>query len=162
MAPIACTGSWGFGQIKSYDATVNRLIIDFEGKPGHSMDPAFCVDKLEILPDDNLLVRYRNDRAALEEEMKNADAFVVKYIASKPDRSASQLELERIFKQLFGFKPLNLGNVPEADLKKATKTPKRNTGAWWNKAKESLFRDPCVACPKNKTTPTFCAKKRSR
>ena len=107
-------GSWGFGQIKSYDATVNRLIIDFEGKPGHSMDPAFCVDKLEILPDDNLLVRYRNDRAALEEEMKNADAFVVKYIASKPDRSASQLELERIFKQLFGFKPLNLGNVPYA------------------------------------------------
>ncbi len=143
-------GSWGFGQIKSYDATVNRLIIDFEGKPGHSMDPAFCVDKLEILPDDNLLVRYRNDRAALEEEMKNADAFVVKYIASKPDRSASQLELERIFKQLFGFKPLNLGNVPEADFEKGNKDAEKKYRAWWNKAKESLFRDPCVACPKNK------------
>lgn len=40
-------GSWGFGQIKSYDAAANRLIIDFEGKPAHAMDPAFCVDKLE-------------------------------------------------------------------------------------------------------------------
>ena len=41
-------GSWGFGRIVSYDEASKKLIIDFEGKPGHKMDPVFCVDKLEV------------------------------------------------------------------------------------------------------------------
>lgn len=144
-------GSWGFGQIKSYNEATNRLIIDFEGKQGHAMDPAFCVDKLEILEDDNLLVRYRTDKAKLEEEMKaDAGAFVVNYIAKKPDQSASQLELERIFKQLFGFKFINAENLPESVFDKANKDAEKKYRAWWNKTKEVLFRNPNVACPKNK------------
>ena len=35
--------SWGFGQIKSYDETAQRLLIDFKGKKSHAMDPAFCL-----------------------------------------------------------------------------------------------------------------------
>ena len=143
-------GSWGFGQIKSYDAAANRLIIDFEGKPAHAMDPAFCVDKLEILQPDNLLVRYRTDKANLEEEMKDGGAFVVKYIESKSDQSASQIELERVFKQLFGYMPINARNIPQADFDKANKEAEKKYRAWWNKAKESLFRNPRVACPKTK------------
>lgn len=143
-------GSWGFGQIKSYDAAANRLIIDFEGKPAHAMDPAFCVDKLEILQPDNLLVRYRTDKANLEEEMKDGGAFVVKYIESKPDQSASQIELERVFKQLFGYMPINVANIPQAEFDKANKDAEKRYRAWWNKAKESLFRNPRVACPKTK------------
>lgn len=144
-------GSWGFGQIKSYNEATNRLIIDFEGKPGHAMDPAFCVDKLEILEDDNLLVRYRTDKSALEEEMKaDGGAFVVNYISKKPDQSASQLELERVFKQLFGFKLVNTENVPEVEFDKANKSAEKAYRAWWNKVKEQLFRNPNVACPKTK------------
>lgn len=43
--------TWGFGEIKGYDAAINRLIIDFPeaNKMGHGMAPAFCIDKLEIL-----------------------------------------------------------------------------------------------------------------
>ena len=144
-------GSWGFGQIKSYNEATNRLIIDFEGKPGHAMDPAFCVDKLEILEDDNLLVRHRTDKSALEEEMKaDGGAFVVNYISKKPDQSASQLELERVFKQLFGFKLVNTENVPEVEFDKANKSAEKAYRAWWNKVKEQLFRNPNVACPKTK------------
>ena len=143
-------GSWGFGQIKSYDAAANRLIIDFEGKPAHAMDPAFCADKLEILQPDNLLVRYRTDKDNLEEEMKDGGAFVVKYIESKPDRSASQIELERVFKQLFGYMPINVRNIPQAEFDKANKEAEKKYRAWWNKTKESLFRNPRVACPKTK------------
>ena len=143
-------GSWGFGQIKSYNEATNRLIIDFEGKPGHAMDPAFCVDKLEILDSDNLLVRYRTDKANLEEEMKSAGDFVVNYIAKKPDQSASQLDLEKNFKQLFGYKFINTENLPEADFDKANKVAEKAYRAWWNKAKEELFRNPSVACPKTK------------
>jgi len=145
-------GSWGFGQIKCYDDASGRLIIDFEGKPDHSMDPAFCVDKLEILPAGNLLVRYHTDKAALDEEMKNAPgAFVVKYLVAKADKSASQIELEKIFKQLFGFKIQNISNTPADVFEKANKEAEKKYRAWWNKTKEVLFRDPCIACPKNKS-----------
>ena len=63
--------SWGFGKIIDYDATEKRLIIDFEeGKKGHSMDPAFCVGKLEILPEGHILVDKRVDPEGVEELIK--------------------------------------------------------------------------------------------
>lgn len=145
-------GSWGFGRIVSYDDASKKLVIDFEGKPGHKMDPAFCVDKLEVLEDDNLLVRYRTDRENLEKQMKDGGKFVVSYLEKKPDFSASAIELETIFKQLFGYVAEN-PSVPEKELAERNKAAEKAYRAWWNKAKESLFRNPRVACPKTKGEP---------
>ena len=145
-------GSWGFGRIVSYDDASKKLVIDFEGKPGHKMDPAFCVDKLEVLEDDNLLVRYRTDRENLEKQMKDGGEFVVSYLEKKPDFSASAIELETIFKQLFGYVAEN-PSVPEKELAEKNKAVEKAYRAWWNKAKESLFRNPRVACPKTKGEP---------
>lgn len=145
-------GSWGFGRIVSYDDASKKLVIDFEGKPGHKMDPAFCVDKLEVLEDDNLLVRYRTDRENLEKQMKDGGEFVVSYLEKKPDFSASAIELETIFKQLFGYVAEN-PSVPEKELAEKNKAAEKAYRAWWNKAKESLFRNPRVACPKTKGGP---------
>lgn len=145
-------GSWGFGRIVSYDDASKKLVIDFEGKPGHKMDPAFCVDKLEVLEDDNLLVRYRTDRKNLEKQMKDGGEFVVSYLEKKPDFSASAIELETIFKQLFGYVAEN-PSVPEKELAERNKAAEKAYRAWWNKAKESLFRNPRVACPKTKGEP---------
>lgn len=145
-------GSWGFGRIRSYESATNKLVIDFEGKPEHKMDPAFCVDKLEILSDDSLLVRYRTDLANLEKQMKEQPGeFVVEYLKSKADGTASSIELENIFKQLFGYKMLNVENLNEKDFEKKNKAAEKLYRAWWNKAKEELFRNPLVACPKTKT-----------
>ncbi len=145
-------GSWGFGRINSYDPAAGKLSIDFEGKPGHLMDPVFCVDKLEILTPDNLLVRYRTDRAALEAEMKNTpDKFVAGYLATKPDGSASTIELENLFKQLFGFRTINVDNLPEKDFDKLNREAEKEYRKWWNKTKELLFRNPRIACPKTKS-----------
>lgn len=145
-------GSWGFGRIVSYDDASKKLVIDFEGKLGHKMDPAFCVDKLEVLEDDNLLVRYRTDRENLEKQMKDGGEFVVSYLEKKPDFSASAIELETIFKQLFGYVAEN-PSVPEKELAEKNKAAEKAYRAWWNKAKESLFRNPRVACPKTKGEP---------
>lgn len=144
-------GSWGFGRIKSFDAESGKLVIDFEGKEGHKMDPVFCVDKLDILDADNLLVRYRTDRDALEKEMRDSPAdFVVGYLEKKADRSASTIELENVLKQLFGYRNVNVDGLTEAQFDKANKAAEKAYRAWWNKAKEALFRDPRVACPKSK------------
>ncbi len=115
------------------------------------MDLGFCVDKLEILTPDNLLVRYRTDRPALEAEMKNTpDKFVAGYLATKPDGSASAIELENLFKQLFGFKPVNVENLPERDFDNSNKAAEKEYRKWWNKTKELLFKNPRIACPKAK------------
>lgn len=145
-------GSWGFGRIVSYDDAAKKLVIDFEGKPGHKMDPVFCVDKLEVLEDDNLLVRYRTDRENLEKEMKDGGDFVVAYLEKKPDFSASAIELETLFRQLFGYVAEN-PSIPEKELAEKNKAAEKAYRAWWNKAKESLFRNPRVACPKSKGEP---------
>lgn len=142
-------GSWGFGRIVSYDEASKKLIIDFEGKPGHKMDPVFCVDKLEVLDDDNLLVRYRTDRENLEKEMKDSGEFVVSYLEKKPDMSASPIELETVFKQLFGYVAEN-PSISEKELAEKNKAAEKIYRSWWNKAKEALFRNPRVACPKVK------------
>jgi len=144
-------GSWGFGRIVSYDEASNKLTIDFEGKPGHKMDPAFCVDKLKVLDDDDLLVRYRTDKSGLESEMKNhAGDFVVQYLLTKENLSASIIELETLFKQLFGYKLVNVAGEDEKAFEKANKAAEKTYRAWWNKTKEELFRNEMVECPKTK------------
>lgn len=143
--------SWGFGKIVSYDEASGKLKIDFEGKPGHMMDPAFCVDKLEILDDNNILVRYRTDLANLQKEMEKGGDFVYNYIENnKIDRSASAIELENTFKQLFGFRPSNAGNEDEKKFAESNKKAEREFRKWWNKTKEELVRNPLVECPKTK------------
>lgn len=124
-------GSWGFGRIRSYDQASNRLIIDFEGKSGHAMDPSFCVDKLEILDPDDVMVRYKTNPAEIEAELKNKPAdFVADILAKSHDQAATAVELENYIMRLF-------------------KTEKEFR-SWWNKAKKILVRDPRIAVPKKK------------
>ena len=124
-------GSWGFGRICSYDQSANRLIIDFEGKPGHAMDPAFCVDKLEILDAGDPLVVYKTTPGSIEAELKNSPAnFVAKVLEKFHEQSATSVELENYIMRLF--------------------KSEKEFRTWWNKAKKLLVRDPRIAVPKKK------------
>src|SRR4029077_3345080 len=90
--------SWGFGRIRSYDAGSGKLIIEFDGeKSAHPMDPSFCVERLELLPATNILVRQRTDSAAMEEMLKKRPAdLVVEILQHAPDRTMSAIELENL------------------------------------------------------------------
>lgn len=122
--------SWGFGQIKSYDAAGNRLIIDFDTKPGHPMAPEFCVDKLRILAADNILVRQRVEPKKIEDLVKNDRTGLIKAIlSSAPTRTMSIVELETTLIKLLG----------PVKMKK-----------WWSEAKKEVARDPAIAAPAKK------------
>ena len=70
--------AWGLGQIKDYDERENRLIIDFQsGREGHPMDPVFCVDKLEILDDTDILVRAQTEGEVIEDMIKSRPADLI-------------------------------------------------------------------------------------
>jgi transcription elongation factor GreA len=126
--------SWGMGRITGYDERENRLLIDFEGmKEGHAMDPVFCVDKLDVLDDKDILVYARNNPEETERWIKSDPARLIRTILEQaPDQTLSNLDLETILTRLLGT----------ARFKK-----------WWSGARRSLIKDPHIAVPAKKTEP---------
>jgi transcription elongation factor GreA len=123
--------SWGFGRIKSYDSANRKLLIDFDGKPGHPMDPAFCIGTLEILPEKHLLVRKETEAAKIQDLIENNPAqLVVEALATYPNNAATGVELENLFSSVIG-----------ADKFKR----------WWTAAKKQLAGDARVAVPAKRT-----------
>lgn len=126
--------AWGLGQIKDYVERDNRLIIDFQnGREGHAMDPVFCVDKLEILDDQDILVRAQKEKDVVDEMVKSRPAdLIVDILDRAEDKCATALEIETILSRLMG----------PAKFKK-----------WWTQTKKALVKDPRVAVPAKKTEP---------
>jgi len=127
--------SWGFGRIQGYDEGSGKLLIDFEGgKDGHGMDPAFCVDKLEILPAESLLVRSREEPEAVRGLLESDRvAVIIGILTTRPEGAATAAEIERQLAFL----------LPEEKKRKR----------WWTEAKKELVREPRVAVPAKKTEP---------
>ena len=126
--------SCGFGKIVDYDATEAKIIIDFEeGKKGHAMAPAFCVDKLEVLKPDDILVRSRVEPDVVNEMIKKKPADLMCEIISKAEGQAmTTAEIERALARLIG--PIK--------YKK-----------WWTATKKLLLKDPRIGAPIKKTDP---------
>jgi transcription elongation factor GreA len=126
--------SWGFGKIVDYDAADDRLIIDFEdGKQGHAMAPAFCVDKLDILLPNDILVRSRTEPEVIEEMIKKKPTdLICEIISASEDQAMMASEIERLLARVIG--PIK--------YKK-----------WWTATKKLLVKDPRIGVPLKKTEP---------
>jgi transcription elongation factor GreA len=123
--------SWGFGQIKSYDEVKERLIIDFKDKPGHPMDPAFCVSTMEVLAPNHILARKETEKELITELIeKNQAQLVVETLKSYENQATTSIDLELTLAQVVG----------EARFKK-----------WWSTAKKAIAKDPRIAAPAKKT-----------
>jgi transcription elongation factor GreA len=123
--------SWGFGQIKSFDDTTLRLLIDFKGKKSHAMDPAFCVGTMEVLPDNHLLVRKETEpKKILELIADNPAQLIVEALESYPNKATTAIDLEITLAQVVG----------EEKFKK-----------WWADARKAVAKDPRVSVPEKKT-----------
>jgi transcription elongation GreA/GreB family factor len=126
--------SWGFGRIADYDASQKRLLIDFEsGKQSHPMDPAFCVGKLEVLPEGHILVQSRLEPEVIQDMLRKRPVdLIIRILANSPTRMVSSIEIER-----------QLGYL--MDETKARK--------WWTATRKALAKDPRIAVPVKKTEP---------
>jgi transcription elongation factor GreA len=126
--------AWGLGQIKEYDERENRLIIDFmEGHQSHPMDPVFCVDKLEILAENDILVRAQNEKEVIDEMVKSRPTDLIADILERSEtKTATAMEIETVLSRLMG----------SAKFKK-----------WWTQTKKALVKDPRIAVPAKKTEP---------
>jgi transcription elongation factor GreA len=123
--------SWGFGQIKSFDDATLKLVIDFKGKKSHSMDPAFCVTTMEVLPDNHLLVRKETEPKKIQELIADNPAqLIVEALESYPNKATTAIDLEITLSQVIG----------EEKFKK-----------WWADARKAVAKDPRVLVPEKKT-----------
>jgi transcription elongation factor GreA len=123
--------SWGFGQIKSYDEATQKLLIDFEGKASHAMDPAFCVTTMEVLPAKHLLVRKQVEPEVIAKLIAEDPAeLIVQALLGYPNNATTAIELEITLAQIVG----------EEKFKK-----------WWSHAKKAVAKDPRVSSPEKKT-----------
>ena len=59
--------SWGFGKITTVDTVFSRFVIDFQSKPGHTMDLAFAADSLKPIPSEHIYARKVSDIEALRQ-----------------------------------------------------------------------------------------------
>jgi transcription elongation factor GreA len=126
--------SWGFGKIVDYDAVEAKIIIDFEeGKKGHAMAPAFCVDKLDVLKPNDILVRSRIEADLIDEMIKSNPGDLMCEIISVADGQAmTTAEIERTLARVIG--PIK--------YKK-----------WWTATKKVLVKDPRIGVPIKKSDP---------
>ncbi|QYM79928.1 transcription elongation factor GreA [Horticoccus luteus] len=123
--------SWGFGRIKDYDEAAQRLIIDFKTKQGQSMDPAFCVNTLEVLPAKHLMVRKETESEKISDLIANNPAqLIVEALQAYPNHATTAIDLEITLAQVIG----------EEKFKK-----------WWSGAKKAVAKDPRIAVPEKKT-----------
>lgn len=123
--------SWGFGQIKSFDENTLKLVIDFQDKKSHQMDPAFCATTMDILPANHLLVRKQIEPAIIADLIENNPAqLVVEALQSYPNNATTAIDLE-----------ITLGQVVGEDKFKK----------WWSSAKKAIAKDPRIAIPAKKT-----------
>ena len=123
--------SWGFGQIKSFDDSSLKLLIDFEGKKSHPMDPAFCISTMDVLPANHLLVRKQTESAKIADLIENNPAqLVVEGLQAYPNNATTAIDLEITLAQVIG----------DDKFKK-----------WWSAAKKAIAKDPRIAIPAKKT-----------
>ena len=123
--------SWGFGRIKDYDESSQRLAIDFKGKKAHDMDPAFCVTTMEVLPEKHLLVRKETDAALINKLIAEDPAeLIVVTLQGYPNHATTGIDLELTLVQVVG----------EEKFKK-----------WWSVAKKAVAKDPRIGVPEKKT-----------
>lgn len=131
-----CHGSWGVGCIQSVDAENSRIVIQFESQAEpKSMDLAFCLQKLQVLPENHIIVEVRKDPEAAKALLKNDPCeWVVKALQNFPEQQATPLALELLLRQALEpfFKP--------AAFK-----------SWWVALQKVLVRNPLIRVPKNKT-----------
>jgi len=125
--------SWGVGRIAEWDLIGDRLLIDFEGKPGHALKISFALTSLEVLPATHLLARRLSELDVLK-GMAKSDAVGLVELALKS--SGNKMSLD----QLEGL--LKPRIIAEADYKK-----------WWEAAKRTLKSARHIVVPSKRQDP---------
>ncbi len=122
--------SWGFGRIKTVDTVFARFIIDFPGKPGHTMDLTFAADSLKPIPKDHILARKSVDLEGLQKTAALHHLDLIKVVLNSYGGKATLDQIQAVL----------VPDVIRDDWKK-----------WWETAKQEMKKDGHFVVPTKKT-----------
>ncbi|MCB1225147.1 MAG: GreA/GreB family elongation factor [Verrucomicrobiales bacterium] len=125
--------SWGVGRVAEWDLLGDRLLIDFEDKPGHGLKLGFAITSLTPLPEDHLMAR-RFAETEVMQEMAKKDPVALVELALKS--AGGQMLLDDLETMVKG------ALVPEGSYKK-----------WWESAKRQLKPVKHIVVPSKRTDP---------
>ena len=125
--------SWGPGVIKEWDLFGDKMLIDFEGKPGHGMKLQFAANSLEVLNNDHIFAKFVDD----------------------PD-STKQFAIDDPIS--FAFEVLNsFGGTlfldHWEDKIRGRIIPEEKYKSWWESAKKKIRTDNRFVVPPKRTLP---------
>jgi transcription elongation GreA/GreB family factor len=124
--------SWGFGKITTVDAVMGRFTIDFQGKPGHSMDLGFAAESLKAIPADHILARKLSDLNALRQMAALHHLDLIKLVLQSFGGKATLEQIQQVL----------VPDVITEDWRK-----------WWEMAKKEMKKDGHFLVPLKKTDP---------
>lgn len=124
--------SWGFGRITTVDTVFARLLIDFQTKPGHSMDLAFAAESLKSIPPDHILARKASNLAALRQMAAEDHKELVRIVLQSLGGRATADQVQQLL----------VPDVIQDDWRK-----------WWETARREMKKDGHFLVPLKKTEP---------
>src|ERR1044071_5562926 len=124
--------SWGFGKVKSVDTVFARLTIDFQNKPGHSMDLGFGAESLKTISSDHILARKASDIQSLRQMAALHHLDLIKLVLQSYGGKATLEQIQQVL----------VPDVIADDWKK-----------WWEAAKKELKKDGHFQVPLKKSDP---------
>lgn len=124
--------TWGFGVVRKVDLYYNRIEIDFDRKPRHSMTLAYAAETLQLLDADHLLARAHREPETMKTLVQEHPGEVVRMaLRSYGPLTAAQLQ-EKL--------------VPRFVLEAEWKT-------FWDGARRELKKDALVEIPAKRSEP---------
>jgi len=125
--------SWGFGRVRSFDATLGQIVVSFAHNPSHSMQLAYAAESLVPLSNDHIEARKITDLDGLKRLAAEDPVGLLRTVLASHNRAATA---ERIEATLSG------SVIPAEQWKK-----------WWDNARKLLKKDPHFDLPARKTDP---------
>ena len=127
--------SWGVGRIKTFDTTLNRIVVAFPHNPDHALQLTYAATSVTAINSDHVEVRKQTDLAGLQQLAATDPVALIRLILSSHHHAASPDKIESLL----------AGSVLAAgDWKK-----------WWDSTKRLLKRDPHFEVPARKTEPVI-------
>ena len=125
--------SWGFGRVASWNLLLNQVLIDFEKKKAHPMQPQYAADNLTPIPAEHFLARKATDLPALKIELKESAAAVMRNILQSLGGKATQAQISSWL----------VGDVfSEPEFKR-----------WWEATKKLIKKEGDFLIPTKRTDP---------
>ena len=124
--------SWGSGKITTVDTLMAKITIDFQAKPGHSMDLGFAATILKPLSSSHIQARKATDLAGLQRTAARNHLELIKLVLESFGGQATVAQIQESL----------VPDVIEEDWKK-----------WWADAKKEMKSDGHFQLPVKKTEP---------